>query len=74
MADEDVNIFKESTYDYYFIRPESLENTKYIDYFKNYGIILKYSKKKLPVKAKKIKDKKGELIFIIKKKNVEASL
>jgi hypothetical protein len=66
MADEDVNIFKESTYDYYFIRPESLENTKYIDYFKNYEIILKYSKKKLPVKAKKIKDKKGELIFIIK--------
>ena len=69
MSEADNNIFKESTYDYYMIRPVELEEETYIDYFKSYEIILKHSKRKLPIKAKKFKDKTGiilnNLILII---------
>jgi hypothetical protein len=34
------------------IRPDELENINYIDYFKDYEVILKSSKRKLPIKAK----------------------
>jgi hypothetical protein len=41
------------------IRPDELENINYIDYFKDYEVILKNSKRKLPIKAKKYADKKS---------------
>ena len=62
MSEADNNIFKESTYDYYMIRPVELEEETYIDYFKSYEIILKHSKRKLPIKAKKFKDKTGIIL------------
>ena len=54
----DDNVFKDNTYDYY-IRPESLENIVYMNYYKKYEIILKDSKRRLPIKSKKCEDKKG---------------
>jgi hypothetical protein len=59
MNAESNNYFKDSTYDYYMIRPDELENINYIDYFKDYEVILKNSKRKLPIKAKKYADKKS---------------
>ena len=59
MNAESNNYFKDSTYDYYMIRPDELENINYIDYFKDYEVILKSSKRKLPIKAKKYADKKS---------------
>ena len=64
MNAEDNNIFKETTYDYYMKRPLLLETINYIDYFRNYEIILKSSKRKLPIKSKKYTDLNGRLIFI----------
>ena len=55
----DDNVFKDNTYDYYIIRPESLENIVYMNYYKKYEIILKGSKRRLPIKSKKLEDKKG---------------
>ena len=46
MDAQDFNIFKDSTFDYYMIRPIELENTTYIDYFRKFEVILKYSNKK----------------------------
>jgi hypothetical protein len=57
------NYFKDSTYDYYMIRPDELENINYIDYFKDYEIILNSSKRKLSIKAKKYVDKKSNSFF-----------
>ena len=64
MNAEDNNIFKETTYDYYMKRPLILETINYIDYFRNYEIILKSSKRKLPIKSIKYTDLNGKLIFI----------
>ena len=63
MNEEYVNIFKESTYDYYMIRPDDLEETNYFKYFKNSEIVLNNSKRKLPLKAKKYKDKKVKILY-----------
>lgn len=59
MDENDTNVFKETTYDYYILRPDLLEEITYVDYFKKYEIILKTSKRKLPIKSNKFKDKKG---------------
>ena len=59
MDAQDFNIFKDSTFDYYMIRPIELENTTYIDYFRKFEVILKYSNKKIPVRSVKFKDNKG---------------
>jgi hypothetical protein len=45
-------------------RPPLLETINYIDYFRNYEIILKISKRKLPIKSLKYTDLNGKLIFI----------
>ena len=50
MFEEDYSIFKESTYDYSMIRPDDLESINYIEYLKNYEIILKFSKRHIPKK------------------------
>ena len=63
MNADDNNIFKETTYDYYMNRPLLLETINYIDYFRNYEIILKNSKRKLPIKPLKYTDLNGKLIF-----------
>jgi hypothetical protein len=65
MNAEDNNIFKKTTYDYYMKRPPLLETNKYIDYFQNYEIILKSSKRKLPIKSIKYTDLNGRLIFFL---------
>ena len=59
MYEEDYSIFKESTYDYYMIRPDDLESINYIDYHGNYEIILKSSKRLIPKKSLSYKDRKG---------------
>jgi len=38
------------------IRPESLENIVYMNYYKKYEIILKGLKRRLPIKSKKLED------------------
>jgi hypothetical protein len=63
MNADDNNIFKETTYDYYMNRPLLLETINYIDYFRNYEIILKNSKRKLPIKPLKYTDLNGKLII-----------
>jgi hypothetical protein len=68
MSETNDNIFKESTYDYYMNRPNELENETYIDYFNSYEIILKHSKRKLPLKAKKFNDKTGIFLYNFKLK------
>jgi hypothetical protein len=68
MSETDDNIFKESTYDYYMNRPNELEKETYIDYFKSYEIILKHSKRKLPLKAKTVNDKTGIFLYNFKLK------
>ncbi len=50
----DDNVFKDNTDDYYIMRPESLANIVYMNYYKKYEIILKGSKRRLPIKSKKL--------------------
>ena len=69
LENNDTNIFKYSTYDYYINRPEDelFQDITYTEYFKNYEYIVKDSKKQIPKFAKMVYiDKLGKIILYSK--------